>query len=267
MNRHSKKRLFLWTSVICLASVAGVGSAQTPFFPFTEDFTSPFDDDPVTWVGFDVIDYQGNVVTTEITPLGNAVVLSNPAQGDPTPESAFSLGAAVIFKNGQPVINGNLKAQGVLQVSDPATFGSIAFRAQDYSGDAGAYFANINGAGVILMGDFLDPLSYRSLPTALDPVANPVVLEFQVIDNVLTASAWDAAGQRPVSPPTLSLVDDVARPPGVMEINVGRFSTDPTGAEATFYSYEVVQIPEPASLLIALVGIAYMAPIRLRRQR
>ena len=103
------------------------------------------------------------------------------------------------------------------------------------------------------MGDFLDPTSFQILPTSLDPVTDPVVLEFQVIGNVLTVSAWDAAGPRPASPPTLSLVDDIARPPGLMDINVGRFSTDPTGAQATFYSYEVVGVPEPASFLMNIL--------------
>ena len=184
MNVQQNRQMFLLVSgMVLLAFAATVGSAQTPFFPFTEDFASPFDDDPVTWVGIDTIDYEGNAVTTQITPMGGAIVLSNPAQIDPTPESAFSLGAAYIFKDGQPVIDGNVRARAVLQVSDAAAFGSIAFRAQDYppAGDAGAYFANINGAGVVQMGDFLDPTSYQFLPTSLDPVTDPVVLEFQVI--------------------------------------------------------------------------------------
>jgi hypothetical protein len=105
------------------------------------------------------------------------------------------------------------------------------------------------------MGDFLDPMSFVFLPTSLDPIANPVVLEFQVIGNVLTASAWDAAAPRPSSPPMITLVDDVARPPGLMAINVGRFSTDPTGAEATFYSYEVIGIPEPTAFALLLFGL------------
>jgi hypothetical protein len=261
MNDKVLRMRMAFVPAIALAIGLGgtaTGLGQTPFFPFFEDFDTPFDDDPVTWVGIDVFDYTGNAVTTQITPIGDAVVLSNPAQIDPTPETAFSLGAAYVFKDGQPVIDGNVRARAVLQVSDAEAFGSIAFRAQDYPpiGDAGAYFANINGSGRVQMGDFLDPTSFVVLPTALDPVANPVVLEFQVIGNVLTASAWDAAAPRPSSPPTVTLVDDVARPPGLMDINVGRFSTDPTGAEATFYSYEVVGIPEPATFVLLLLGLA-----------
>ena len=261
-----KKSLVQKAAVPTLTLVFGLVSTATslgqiPFSlisPFVDDFATPFDDEPVTWVGVDVIDYTGTAVTTQINPIGHAIVLSNPAQIDPTPESAFSLGAAYIFKNGLPVLDGDVRARAELQVSDVDTFGSIAFRAQDYppTGDAGAYFANINGAGIMQIGDYLDPSSFVSLPTSLDPVANPVVLEFQVIGNALTASAWDAAGPRPESPPTLSFVDDVARPPGVMAIDVGRYSTDPTGAEATFYSYEVVVVPEPSALAMMLVGAA-----------
>lgn len=245
-----------------LALTVGLGGAsiclgETPFFPFVEDFDTPFDDDPVTWVGVDVFDYENNAVTTQVDPIGDAVVLSNPAQIDPTPESAFSLGAAYIFKDGQPVIDGNVRARAVLQVSDAETFGSIAFRAQRYppEGDAGAYFANINGAGVVQMGDFLDPASFVHLPTSLDPIANRVVLEFGVNENVLTASVWDASTPRPASPPTITLVDDIARPQGSMAIDVGRFSTDPTGAQAIFYNYEIVSIPEPATVVLSLIGL------------
>ncbi|MCA9262447.1 MAG: hypothetical protein KDA60_01315 [Planctomycetales bacterium] len=51
------------------------------------------------------------------------------------------------------------------------------------------------------MGDFLDPTTYVALPTTLDPVDNPVVLEFEVVGNQLTGAAWDASAPRPASPP------------------------------------------------------------------
>lgn len=175
--------------VVAFAFTAGA-LAQTPLFPFVEDFESPFDDDPVTWVGQDVFDYLGNVVPTQVDRIGGAIVLSNPAQIDPTSESGFSLGLAAPSKDGLPIIDGNVRARTVLQLSDAETFGSLALRVQAYppEGDAGAYSANINGAGRMQLGDFLDPTTYRSLPTSLNPVADKVVLEFQVVGNVLTAA-------------------------------------------------------------------------------
>lgn len=249
--------------VVCISGA--VTEAQTPFAAFTEDFSSPFDDDPVTWVGIDIFDYEGNAVTTQVTHTGDAIVLSNPAQINPSPENGYSLGAAYIFKNGLLMLDGDVRARATLQVSDVSAFGSIAFRAQDYSGDAGAYFANINGEGVMQMGDFLDPTSFQSLMTSLDPVHNRVVLEFGVNGNVLTASAWDASGPRPASPPTISFVDDVARPTGFMDLNVGCFGTDPSCGEATFFSYEVMRIPEPASCGLIILGIAGLAWMQSRQ--
>lgn len=243
--------------------------AQTPFFPFVDDFATPFDDDPVTWVGGTVIDNLGNAVVTQVNQVDGGIALSNPAQLDPIGSGpSFSLGIAYPFKDGLPVIDGDVRGRAVLQVSDAQTYGSLAFRAQDYppAGDAGAYFANINGEGTLLMGDFFDPDNYRSVATGLDPVASPVVLEFQVVGNLLTASAWDAAVPRPISPPSVSLADDVARPPAVMALDVGRFGTDPAGATATFYSYEVVGVPEPSSWLLAMVSVVGLVWAGYRRR-
>ena len=94
--------LVLATALVVSLCYSSVGLCQTPFFPFTEDFAGPFDDDdPVTWQGIDMIDYLGNVVTTQLDLVADGVALSNPAQIDPTPESGFSLGGAYVYKNGE----------------------------------------------------------------------------------------------------------------------------------------------------------------------
>jgi hypothetical protein len=236
-----------------------IGLGQTPFFPFVEDFESPFDDNPVTWVPATITDDEGNSVTTQLEPVTGGLALSNPAQFPPlNPGLTFSLGGAYVFEGGQPVLDASARARAVLQLSDTETFGSIFFRGQDVApaGDGGAYFANINGTGRVLMGDFLDPSSYRELQTTLDPVAAPVALELAVVGRSLTATAWDAAGPRPESPPSVTLTDDEARPLGLLGLNVGRFSDDPTGATATFYNYEVAAIPEPTAFPLLLLGLA-----------
>ena len=206
-----RRTIALTGAIVAALSVSAVSIAQTPFFPFTDFFDNPFDDNPVTWFGGDVIDYEDNAVTTQVDPIGGAVVLSNPAQLNPMPPNPYSLGVAYALKDGQSVMDGNVRARAVLQVSDPETFGSIALRVQDYPplGDSGAYFANINGAGVMQMGDFLDPTSFIQLATSLDPVANPVMLEFsgcrQRAHRVGLGRCWTAplvaanahAGRRP----------------------------------------------------------------------
>jgi len=210
--------------IVALSTQTAIGSELIPFVDDFED-GSVSDDVPVSIVSAEI------PVSIEIS--NGDMILSEPLQ-----LAGYSLGLATVTKNGQFVHAQDVSAQSVVRVSDPLTFAGMWTRGQSGAdGDGGAYFCNIGGDGVMNVGSFLgEPLS---LETPLDPTTSDVVLQLDTIGRHVIATAWPAGN--PASKYSITFVDSVARPAGMMGPSFGRLGEDAAGAYATFRSFQVLE--------------------------
>jgi hypothetical protein len=201
----------------------------------------------VTWFG-----YLGATLTHDNGDL----VLTTPTQLAP----GFSLGAAIVLKDGLPMAGADISAQAVVRVSDPSTFASISTRAQagPPDGDGGAYVGILFGNGELRAEYF--GLGFKSLQTDLDATASDVVLQFKSIGGDLTTTAW--AVNDPDKKFEINWPDAPLRPPGAFGIGFGSLEDTAGGGSvtvadavsATFRSYQVTHVPDGGSTLALFVA-------------
>lgn len=241
MKRTAAKLVF--SLAVCGLVAPTVANAQgfTPLFPFIDDFQdgSASDDAPVSYI-------PGTTPAT-ITMVNQDMVLTKPIQ-----VASWSLGLTIVQKSGKALSSEDVSAQTVVRVSDSAAYAGIYMQGQAKppNGDGGAIVGFIRGDGGITTGSYL-VAPQQTLPTPLDPINNDVVLRVDSVGAKVTITAW-AAGD-PSLKYSLTVVGPVTRPPGFIGQCFGRSGSNPTGASATFRSFEVVAPPtlkiEPAIIL------------------
>jgi len=225
----------VFSLAVCALVAPTVATAQgfTPFFPFKDSFNGPIDDDqPVSW--FPVFGVE------TLTVDQGDLILTTPASLVP---GVFSLGLAVVFSGGLPMVAENTSAQAVVRVSDPFAFASIFTKGQagPPAGDGAAYVARIGGNGVLGAEIFTVPGAVINLQTDLDPTTSDVVIQLDTIGNQFTASAW--AKNMPNKKYHVTLTDLAApRPPGGLGMGFGGLSfvgDNVAGVSATFSSFKI----------------------------
>jgi hypothetical protein len=180
-GRFTALAFILTLGVFLVPRIANANWAPTLFFPyasFADNFDGSIEDDnPVTWKNswqITMATQDGHLILSDPIPLG--------------PELA--LGLNEVWKDGRRIMVKDTSIQAVIKLGNPNSFVGIYTRAQDGSGDGGAYVGNMFPDGEISVSSFGG--ARHSVKTPLKPVDSEVVLQFETIGNRIKLSAWDA---------------------------------------------------------------------------
>ncbi|MCF7764653.1 MAG: hypothetical protein K9N62_13365 [Verrucomicrobia bacterium] len=222
---------FILALGVCLAPrVANANWAPTQYFPFSsfaDNFDGSIEDDtPVTWK---------NSWRISMTAQGGDLVLSDPLPLGPE----LALGLNEVWKDGRRIMVKDTSIQAVIKLDNPNSFVGIYSRAQDGSGDGGAYVGNMFPDGEISVSRFGG--ERHSVKTPLDPVNGEVVLQFDTIGNRITLTAWDA--QQPASVYSTTWTDlEGPRPMGFLGLGVGGGGPDALEGKVIVSHFKVERV-------------------------
>ena len=170
-----------------------------------------------------------------MTAQGGDLVLSDPLPLGPE----LALGLNEVWKDGRRIMVKDTSIQAVIKLDNPNSFVGIYSRAQDGSGDGGAYVGNMFPDCEISVSRFCG--ERHSVKTPLDPVNSEVVLQFDTIGNQITLTAWNA--QQPASVYSTTWTDlEGPRPMGFLGLGVGGGGPDALEGKVIVSHFKVERV-------------------------
>ncbi|MCA9148487.1 MAG: hypothetical protein KDA92_04285 [Planctomycetales bacterium] len=213
----------------------------------TNDVPLDRDNNPVTWQPYDTLDLL--VDSTDLIVSG------------PNFASAFQpldVGVADI----------SLRSQMRLLEGDYVGVVVRARRANVDEGYVGFINAQTSTVGLSRAGSKSDLVA--SLPTALDPAHQDVILQLDAFGDQVSLWAWAADEPMPAEP-TISVQDTRFRAPGGVIVWTAsqEFFTGGTTQATGVYRYVQASdqhiVPEPSAAIHAITGLACLLGLRMRR--
>jgi hypothetical protein len=238
---------FMSIVCVCYAFTACLPNTYAQLLPFVDDFSNgdATDGIPGTWI-----------------PGGQPDAIQDASSGD------FVITASALsFSSVQELIglrDVSIETQVTFSQTFNGDFASIWARGTD--DEAGSYWGGIRDNGLLGIGrengDGSNTI-FDTIGTPLDPVNGDVLLRFDVIGNQISLFAWQAGSTMPASP-QLTEQDNVWTEGGHLGLSLNpNLDGGDSQASVVFRYYAVV--PEPATLLLAMLGMASVCCYRRRR--
>jgi hypothetical protein len=238
-------------SIVCICYVFSVCQPNTyaQLLPFVDDFSNgdATDGIPGTWIP------GGQPDAIQDASSGDFVITASALSFSSVQELIglrdVSIETQVTFSQTTNDDFANVWARGP---TDPNAFGSYWGGIRE-NGTLGIGRENSNGSNAI----------FDTIETTLDPINGDVLLRFDVIGNQLSLFAWQEGSTMPASP-QLTEIDNVWTAGGSLGLSYNpNLAGGSSSGSVVFRYYKVV--PEPATILLAMFGMASTCCFRRRR--